>query len=107
MKGVTIRHRSVYAPTTGMRRIPQVTPAHPSRPKPAGTTGAGPALDDPVDALNDLHHEPLERAWLDDLLRAEAKKLAEKYRNKAQQIIEAVFNLLRDSERESRWISPV
>ena len=62
---------------------------------------------DPVDALNDLHHEPLERAWLDDLLRAEAKKLAEEYRNKAQQIIEAVFNLLRDSERESRWTSTV
>jgi len=62
---------------------------------------------DPVDALNDLHHEPLERAWLEDLLRAEATKLAEAYRNKAQQIIDAAFNLLRDSERESRWTPPV
>ena len=62
---------------------------------------------DPVDALNDLHHEPVERALLEKLLRAEAKKLAEEYRNKAQQIIEAAFSLLHDSKRELRRTSQV
>jgi hypothetical protein len=55
---------------------------------------------DPVDVLNiDMQDSP-ERALFEDLLRTESKTLAEEYRDKAQQAIEAAFDLFDDSRQE-------
>ena len=55
---------------------------------------------DPVDVLNNDMEDPAERAWFEDLLRAQSKKLAEEYRYRAKQAIEAAFDLFDDSRQE-------
>ena len=57
---------------------------------------------DPQDVLNfDLHDNPVERARFADFLRTESKKLAEEYRDKAQQAIKAAEDLLHASTNDS------
>ena len=55
---------------------------------------------DPVDVLNNDMQDPTDRAWFEDLLRTESKKLAKEYKDKAKQAIEAAFDLFDDSRQE-------